>query len=137
MPITEIVFMMLVSSCCRKSPLAEPGFDMVFQYAHKITAYLSQILYRWEVSDVNTLFGDFGLDLWSRTNRASWYWSMHNLKEFSRSNNYAPGPYLKCTLLQEHVCYGPGAECFSNMVLEHIYLGIFFKIIILSRTIRS
>ena len=32
------------------------------------------------------------------------------LTEFSKLN--APGPYWKCTLLQE--------QCFSNMALEHI-----------------
>ena len=47
------------------------------------------------------LFVDFGLGLWS--------WTINNLKEVK----YAPGPYLKGTLLQEHVWYmlpeyGPG-----------------------------
>ena len=103
--------MMLVSSCCRKSPLAEPGFDMAFQYAHKITAYLSQILYRWEISDVNTIFGDFGLDLWSRTNRTSWCWSMHILKELSRSN-----------MLQDHIW---NEHCSRSMFVMHLEQNAF------------
>ena len=43
-----------------------------------------------------------------------------NLKEFK--GKYAPGSYLKCTLLQEHVS---GAVCFSNMVLDGVYLTMF------------
>ena len=50
------------------------------------------------------LFCDFVLDLWSRTIRTLWSWTIHNLKEFFL-RWYAPGSYLKCTLLQEYVCY--------------------------------
>ena len=62
------------------------------------------------------LFGDFDLNLWSRT---IWSWTINNLREFSKSN-----------MLQDHVgmhttpgaclLYAPGAVCISNMVLEHI-----------------
>ena len=47
--------------------------------------------------------------IWSLTIRTLWSWTIHNLEEFSKSK-YAPGSYLKCTLLQEHVC---------SMLLEH------------------
>ena len=47
--------------------------------------------------------GNFGLDLWSRAlglygPRLFVIWSFFEVK-------YAPGPYLKCTQLKEHVCY--------------------------------
>ena len=51
-------------------------------------------------------FGDFGLELWSRT---LWTRTINSLKEFSRSN--VPGPYFKCTCSR--------SMCLSNMVLEH------------------
>ena len=57
------------------------------------------------------LFGDFGLDLWARL--------------VLDQVNYAPGPYLKCTLLQEHVCYvlleqyGPGAYLTQNILQNY------------------
>ena len=53
------------------------------------------------------LFGDFGLDLWSRTIwtiRTLWSWTIHNPERIFKVK-YAPGPYLKCILLQEHVYY--------------------------------
>ena len=57
-----------------------------------------------------TLFSDFGLDLWSRaiwswTIGTLWSWTIHNSKEFSKSHMLQDHTYLKCTLLQEHVCY--------------------------------
>ena len=72
--------------------------------------------------------------IWSWTIRTLWSWTINNLEEYSKSYmlldntnqhcsrsmfaicswsmyafqilfKYAPGPYLKSTLLQEHVCY--------------------------------
>ena len=50
-----------------------------------------------------TLFGDFGLELWSWTINIIWSWTINSLKKISKSN--APGPYLKCTCSRsvEHV----------------------------------
>ena len=98
---------------------------------------------------IRPLFGDFGLDLWSRTRtiwswtinviwswsiNIIWSWTINDLKEFSKSN--APGPYLKCTcsrsMLQHALgaCafkYGPGAFDLEHsfrllMVQDHMIL---------------
>ena len=58
-------------------------------------------------------FIDFGLSLWSRTKyiRTLWSWTIYNLGEYSKLNNYALGTYLNNTglLLQGHI---------ANMLLE-------------------
>ena len=59
-----------------------------------------------------SLFWDFGCDLWS--------WTINNLEEYSKSNMIHPGPYST---------HAPGAMCTQIILLEHIWLKIFFQII--------
>ena len=56
-----------------------------------------------------------------------WSWSINNLKEFYKLK-YAPGPYLKCTLLQKNVCYMLLKQCAFQIWSWGIF-RIFFKII--------
>ena len=60
------------------------------------------------------LFGDFDLDLCS--------WTIHNLKEFSKSNMLKDHIQLLEIHTAPGACllYAPGTVFFSNMVLEHI-----------------
>ena len=99
---------------------------MIHWTTHDSIVSLTQIGFQFR-----ELFKDFNLDLWPRTSWWSWtiwFWTINNLEEHSKSN------MLQKHYLNAHCSRSMFATCswsnvFLNMVLEHIWLRIFFKII--------